>query len=393
MSINLGSKLSDLLTGGRPSDVRLPNGDLVGLDPGLDAPAPSAPSPEVPVPGPAAPGLQHHGADSLPPGLARQLNDPPPTAALPASQRDPGQILSDRDNRSISQQNASQNPYPLEDDSRRNPVWSAGPGRSENVQAPAVTAAANRTPDAAPPPAAERAAIQSAAGATTTAGSTAPAAPTSAVPTARAATEAPAYAQTPQGTTAATGAAAADRAAAAVSPNPLAAAATAATIAAAKAAADAAPVMGTTATLAPAPGTTADTRGIVLPGHDRVVAPRADAHGVPTYTGDGLGRRTMSRDGNGLPALLSRWWSLRENGLHGHYVPDPERNASRALQWLFWILMIAAYASLAVALIVLLPGGRLIGAGGQPSGGGIALFVGIVVAIGAWWLARRMARK
>ena len=65
-----------------------------------------------------------------------------------------------------------------------------------------------------------------------------------------------------------------------------------------------------------------------------------------------------------------------------------------SFQWLFWILTIVAYASLAMAVIVMVPdGGRLIDGNGTPSIGAYALAVGGFAAITSWFVGRRLAKR
>lgn len=149
-------------------------------------------------------------------------------------------------------------------------------------------------------------------------------------------------------------------------------------------------------TMATSVGQPADARGMILPVNDRA-AVRLESLSLAGHTLEGLQRRSMrKRAQEMLPQRMTRWlWAI---GLMGAQVDeadaDPERDAQRVLQWLFWTLAVVAYGCLAVAIIA------LVGSNGQlfdqPQGrsytGWLAL-CGLAAGSVAWWLARRMSRR
>lgn len=71
---------------------------------------------------------------------------------------------------------------------------------------------------------------------------------------------------------------------------------------------------------------------------------------------------------------------------------DAEEQAT-ATQWLFWILTIAAYGAVGLALALMIPGGASLTDGqGAPSPSGYALVVAALAAASAWWIGRRLSR-
>ena len=87
-------------------------------------------------------------------------------------------------------------------------------------------------------------------------------------------------------------------------------------------------------------------------------------------------------------------WALGRGGTHRtSHEAEPSREVLRALQWLFWVLTVVAYACLAMAVIILLPGGEFVSERATPGVSGLALFLGVTVAAGAWWLGRRLNRR
>ncbi|MGH8081510.1 MAG: hypothetical protein ACREP7_13130 [Lysobacter sp.] len=139
-----------------------------------------------------------------------------------------------------------------------------------------------------------------------------------------------------------------------------------------------------------------DPRALPLNNNERTLQQRTD---LPpnqlTYTGDGAARRTLRRGGKVDNATLTHWlWSFGRGGVHRPtHENEPELQVVRALQWLFWVLTVVAYACLAMAVILLLPSGSLVSERVSTGGSGLALFLGVVVAAGAWWLGRRLNRR
>ncbi|TWH99413.1 hypothetical protein IP90_03152 [Luteimonas cucumeris] len=128
---------------------------------------------------------------------------------------------------------------------------------------------------------------------------------------------------------------------------------------------------------------------------------RADLPTLPPgHTAEGTSPRRAVRDRDGLlPIKLSQWLAALGLGLDPKAGRPQDADAegqglegSVALQWLFWALAIVGYGCLAVALVVLLPGGEGFLDETRNPAGTYALIVGLPTSLGAWWLARRMAR-
>lgn len=148
--------------------------------------------------------------------------------------------------------------------------------------------------------------------------------------------------------------------------------------------------------LVPPSQSPADARGITLLAvNDRAGVQRPDVMLAGIYTADGPQRRFVRRGANVLPARLSRW--LIALGLGGAQTAnadaDPEVVLSAAMQWLFWLLAVIAYACLGLALIALLPAGSdVLRSSGRAWTGGFAV-AGLVAAAGAWWFARQLSAR
>jgi hypothetical protein len=139
-----------------------------------------------------------------------------------------------------------------------------------------------------------------------------------------------------------------------------------------------------------------DPRSLPLNANDRAAQQRGDnAPNQMTYTGEGATRRASRRGGGVDNATLTHWlWSFGRGGTHRPtHDREPDREVVRALQWLFWVLTVVAYTCLAFAVILLLPSGSLVSERVSTGGSGIALFLGVAVAAGAWWLGRRLNRR
>lgn len=166
---------------------------------------------------------------------------------------------------------------------------------------------------------------------------------------------------------------------------------------------------GTNATAAPPPSETSatlpavntntianDPRSLPLTANDRAAQQRGGENqpNLIAYTGDGAPRRTQRRGGVDN-ATLSYWLSsFGRGGVHRPtHDNEPDLEVIRALQWLFWVLTVVAYGCLAMAVILLLPGGSLVSERVSTAGSGVSLFLGVVVAAGAWWLGRHLNRR
>ena len=139
-----------------------------------------------------------------------------------------------------------------------------------------------------------------------------------------------------------------------------------------------------------------DPRGLPTALNDRVQLLRGDsALSGGAYVGDGPMRRPLGRGARVDAASLTYWlWALGRGGVHRPtHENEPNREVLRALQWLFWVLTVVAYACLATALIMMLPTGELISDRVATAGGGGALMIGVVVAAGAWLVGRRLNRR
>lgn len=139
-----------------------------------------------------------------------------------------------------------------------------------------------------------------------------------------------------------------------------------------------------------------DARGnTLLAANDRVATQRADATLTGIYTADGPYRRALRRGSNVLSARFSSL--LMALGLAGPPVTmrgrDAEYELSLAMQWLFWLLAIVAYACLGLAVIAFLPAGSdVFGEGGRTWTGGFAV-AGLAAGAGAWWFARQLSGR
>lgn len=139
-----------------------------------------------------------------------------------------------------------------------------------------------------------------------------------------------------------------------------------------------------------------DPRGLPTALNDRVQLLRGDsALNGGAYLGEGPLRRPLGRGARVDAASLTYWlWTLGRGGVHRPtHENQPNREVLRALQWLFWLLTVVAYACLATALIMLLPTGELVSDRVATAGGGGALMIGVVVAAGAWLVGRRLNRR
>lgn len=137
------------------------------------------------------------------------------------------------------------------------------------------------------------------------------------------------------------------------------------------------------ATMAVSPAV--DPRGVTLPANDRVPGVRGELQAQGNTMLTGLRRRARNKSGPFSEHSRARSLFNRD--------PDAD-SGTQAWQWLFWILGIIAYASIALAIVVLMPGGGGLFSDSSSrgtSGGLIAL--GCVCFAVAWWVARKMRRR
>lgn len=162
-------------------------------------------------------------------------------------------------------------------------------------------------------------------------------------------------------------------------------------------AANAAPPPSETSATLPPVGSNAtanDPRSLPLAGNERTLQQRGDAPNTLVYTGEAAPRRAQRRGGVSGATLTEWLWHFGRGGVHRpSREAEPELEALRALQWLFWVLTVVAYVCLALAVVLMLPSGSLISERASPGGSGFALFLGVAVAAGAWWLGRRINRR
>ncbi|MGH6610625.1 MAG: hypothetical protein ACRECQ_10230, partial [Burkholderiaceae bacterium] len=131
-------------------------------------------------------------------------------------------------------------------------------------------------------------------------------------------------------------------------------------------------------------GNTQGLDGAAMQARDAQLAPAG-------HTLAGFLRRDRFR--NGDPTRDRQGESLLAALLPGRRRRAESEEQSTSFQWLFWILTIAAYASVAVAIVVMLPtGGSLVDGNGRPSMAIYALGFGALAAVAAWVLGKRLAR-
>ncbi len=144
------------------------------------------------------------------------------------------------------------------------------------------------------------------------------------------------------------------------------------------------PALAQVQTTAPA-GTTHGLDGPAMQARDAQLAPAG-------HTLAGFLRRDRFNK-HGAPAHDGQGESLLAALLPGRRRRAEGEEQSTSFQWVFWILTIAAYASVAVAIVAMLPsGGSLSNGAGRPSAAGYALIVGAVAAVAAWYIGRRLSR-
>ena len=119
---------------------------------------------------------------------------------------------------------------------------------------------------------------------------------------------------------------------------------------------------------------------------------RAELPMVGVYTADGPGLRRRERMKVGAQQL-GEWLVAFAQG-RPHLVrphDDTPNEITRAFQWLFWTLAIVAYGCLGLVLVsFLLSFGDIPAAPAMRRWTGEFALAGLVAAVGAWWLGRRI---
>ena len=123
---------------------------------------------------------------------------------------------------------------------------------------------------------------------------------------------------------------------------------------------------------------------------------RAAGHTVATTDRIAPKLRRSSGAGGWLASLFAAAATQAQPQGHVHSatapVVDPERQRSRRLRWLYWLLTAVAYACVAVTLALVAPG-FLAGDAPTPDKAGLQqalIVIGLGTALGAWLLARRL---
>lgn len=171
-----------------------------------------------------------------------------------------------------------------------------------------------------------------------------------------------------------------------------------------QAAIQAAPLAAMPLAVPPSQSPPVDGRPQLIGGNDRGGSARSDLSNIPPgYTGEiNTPRRGAKGDADGESLLVRLAKLLATIGvstaandadaeLQTSEVPG-QPNPLNTQAWLFWALAIVGYGCLAVALIVMLPGGSGFLDETRNAAGQYALGIGLVSSLGAWWLARKMAR-
>ncbi|NYZ62113.1 hypothetical protein, partial [Luteimonas deserti] len=122
---------------------------------------------------------------------------------------------------------------------------------------------------------------------------------------------------------------------------------------------------------------------------------RAELSGTGTYTAEGPGLRRRERLRVGAREL-GQWMLAMAQGrvlLVRPYDDDTPREIAKASQWLFWVLAIVAYGSLGLVLVsFLLSFSELPAAPTLRRWTGEFAWSGLLAALGAWWLGRKLTR-
>jgi len=122
---------------------------------------------------------------------------------------------------------------------------------------------------------------------------------------------------------------------------------------------------------------------------------RVELTGTGTYTLDGPGLRRRGRMKVGAQELGQWMLAAAQGRLHlmRPHDDDTPREVAKAFQWLFWVLAIVAYGCLGLVLVgFLLSFGELPAAPTLRRWTGEFAWVGLLAAVGAWWLGRQLMR-
>lgn len=156
--------------------------------------------------------------------------------------------------------------------------------------------------------------------------------------------------------------------------------------------------------MAQVPGATvlANPQGTVMPAQVTPPAPPGTENAA-TQARDGLLapaghtlagslRRDLRRGVQPLRERRADWLLALLPGRGKRTRTDEEETTS--FQWLFWVLTVAAYGALAIAVIAMIPsGGGLTDGFGRPSYGAYALIFGAIAAVASWFVGRRLSRR
>lgn len=131
------------------------------------------------------------------------------------------------------------------------------------------------------------------------------------------------------------------------------------------------------------------------PGTDMAAAQARDATQLAPagHTIGGFLRRDLRRGPQPNDRRTENWALALLTGARKRRANDAEEQMA-SFQWLFWILTIVAYGSLAAAVVIMVPNrGQLFTAEGAPTLGVYALGIGGIAALVSWWLGRKLANR
>lgn len=110
------------------------------------------------------------------------------------------------------------------------------------------------------------------------------------------------------------------------------------------------------------------------------------------HTLAGFLRRDHRGGKSGLERRPADWLLAMLPGTRKQRLQGEEQSTS--FQWLFWVLTVVAYGSLAAAVVIMVPNrGQLLTAEGAPTMGVYALGIGAIAALVSWWLGRKLASR
>lgn len=129
------------------------------------------------------------------------------------------------------------------------------------------------------------------------------------------------------------------------------------------------------------------------PGAENAASAARDALLAPAgHTLAGFLRRDHRGGKSGLERRPADWLLAMIPGARKQRMQGEEQSTS--FQWLFWVLTVVAYGSLAAAVVIMVPNrGQLLTAQGAPTLGVYALAIGGVAALVSWWLGRKLASR